>query len=90
MFFDQGTPDTSAYMIAGYVIFFLITAIYLISFFVRARNLRRDLDTLESMETEVEEPAPEVRSAPASVKPKASPAKKKTSKASRKKAVQKR
>ncbi len=90
MLFDSGTPNTSAYMIAGYVIFFLITAIYLISFFVRARNLRRDLETLESMETEAEEPIPEVRSAPAPAKPKAAPAKRKTTKASRKKAAQKR
>ena len=89
MFFDQGTPDTSVYMIAGYVLFFVITAIYLASLFLRTRNLRRDLDTLEAMETE-EEPASEVKSAPTPRKAKTSPPKRKVAKSSRKKAAQKR
>lgn len=90
MFFDQGTPDTSVYMIAGYVIFFVVTLIYLASFFIRERNLHRDLETLQSLETEAEEPAPEVRSAPAP-KPRPASARKKTSgKPARRKAAQKR
>ncbi len=52
MFFQDATPDTSSYMILGYSIFFIITAIYLISFFVRSRNLKQDLSLLESMKSE--------------------------------------
>ena len=90
MIFDLGTPDTSVYMIAGYVIFFIITAFYLVSLFVRTRNLHRDIETLQTMETEAEPPAPEVRSAPVPRKAKASPAKRKSTKTSQKKAAQKR
>ena len=54
MLFDQGTPDTSVYMIAGYAIFFIIGAIYLISLVVRTRNLHRDLDTLKDLESDTE------------------------------------
>ena len=52
MYFQFPTPDTSAYMVAGYAIFFLVTVIYLISLFVRWRNLQRDLQTLDEMEKE--------------------------------------
>ncbi len=90
MFFDQGTPDTSVYMIAGYLIFFIIAAIYLISLFVRARNLHRDLDTLQNLESEAQAPAPEVRSAPPPRQAKSTPAKSKTASPARKKAARKR
>jgi type II secretory pathway component PulM len=77
-------------MIAGYVIFFVVALIYLASFFIRERNLRRDLETLKTLETEAKEPAPEVRSAPAP-KPRPASAKKKTpGKPARRKAAQKR
>jgi hypothetical protein len=39
-------------MIAGYAVFVLIMAIYLISFLVRRRNLERDLSTLETIQAE--------------------------------------
>jgi type II secretory pathway component PulM len=90
MLFDQGTPDTSVYMIAGYVIFFAVTLIYLASFFIRERNLRRDLETLQTMEAEVEEPAPEVASYSAAKKAKPASPKKKAARSARKKAAQKR
>ncbi len=90
MFFDQGTPDTSVYMIAGYTIFFVIAAIYLISLLVRARNLRRDLDTLQTLESEQQEPAPAVEATPLPRKPKPAPAKSKTTKPARKKVSRKR
>lgn len=61
MFLLDAPPDTSSYMVAGYVVFFLVTAIYLLSFFLRSRNLKQDLDTLETMKEE---------SAPAPVKTK--------------------
>jgi len=52
MFFLDTPPDTSSYMILGYAVFFIVTAIYLISFFVRSRNLKQDLSMLESMKPE--------------------------------------
>lgn len=49
MFIQDTTPDTSAYMVAGYAIFFVLLILYLISFLIRTRNLNRDLTTLENM-----------------------------------------
>ncbi len=47
----EPTPDTSAYMIAGYAVFFIVSAIYIMSLFVRNRSLQRDLETLENLDT---------------------------------------
>lgn len=52
MLLQDVTPDTSGYMVAGYTIFFVIFAIYLLSVFLRTRNLRKDLGVLEAMEKE--------------------------------------
>ncbi len=52
MFPLDAPPDTSAYMIAGYAVFFIIAAIYLISLLVRWRNLNQDMTTLETIEKE--------------------------------------
>jgi hypothetical protein len=49
MLLQETPPDTSLYMIAGYAIFSLIMAIYLLSLFLRRRNLDQDLNTLESI-----------------------------------------
>ena len=45
-------PDTSAYMIAGYVVFFVVAAIYIVSLFIRSRNINQDMTTLEAIEKE--------------------------------------
>jgi hypothetical protein len=50
MFLQNPTPDTSGYMLAGYTVFFIVSAIYLISLIIRNRNLQRDLDMLEEMD----------------------------------------
>jgi hypothetical protein len=50
MLFQETTLDTSGYMIAGYTVFFIVSAIYLLSLHVRNRSLQRDLTTLEQME----------------------------------------
>jgi hypothetical protein len=50
MFFQETTIDTSGYMIAGYAVFFIVSAIYLLSLYIRNRSLQRDLTTLEQME----------------------------------------
>jgi len=50
MFIQDVTPDTSAYMIAGYAISFLIMGLYLASIYLRSRNLKQDMSMLEEME----------------------------------------
>jgi hypothetical protein len=50
MFLQDATPDTSSYMIAGYVIAFLIMGLYLASIYLRSRNLKQDMSMLEEME----------------------------------------
>lgn len=52
MFLLETTPDTSGYMIAGYVVAFAVMGIYVASLYIRNRNLNRDLETLESMQNE--------------------------------------
>lgn len=52
MYFLETTPDTTGYMIAGYVIAFATMFLYVASLFIRFRNLNRDLSTLEEMDEE--------------------------------------
>jgi len=52
MFPLDAPPDTSAYMIAGYAVFFIIAAIYIVSLLVRWRNINQDMTTLETIEKE--------------------------------------
>jgi len=42
--------NTDNYMIAGYIVSFVTMGIYLLSMYIRARNLKRDLETYEAME----------------------------------------
>jgi hypothetical protein len=49
MFIQDTPPDTSAYMIAGYTIFFVLMLLYLFSLFIRTRNLNKDLTILEEI-----------------------------------------
>ncbi|MEY2820308.1 MAG: hypothetical protein ACKOBL_07185 [Chloroflexota bacterium] len=46
------TINTDNYMVAGYIVSFITLGIYLLSMYVRSRNLKRDLETYESMDTE--------------------------------------
>jgi hypothetical protein len=48
----MGPANTDSYMIAGFVVSFLTMGIYLLSMYIRSRNLNRDLETYESMDTE--------------------------------------
>lgn len=43
-------PDTSQYMIAGYIISFGVMLLYVISLFLRSRNLKQDLAMLENLD----------------------------------------
>jgi hypothetical protein len=46
------TINTDGYMTAGYVVAFVTMGIYLLSMYIRSRNLKRDLETYESMDAE--------------------------------------
>jgi hypothetical protein len=46
------TPDTSAYMIAGYVIFIALPLLFIASLLYRQRNLKRDEEAMESLKEE--------------------------------------
>jgi hypothetical protein len=50
MFFQEATPDTSGYMIAGYVISFLVMGLYVASIYLRRRNLDQDMTTLQELD----------------------------------------
>ncbi|MGE5643893.1 MAG: hypothetical protein ACM3Y8_12860 [Byssovorax cruenta] len=50
MYFQEVTPDTSGYMIAGYVIAFVLMGLYVASMYLRSRNLKQDMTMLEEME----------------------------------------
>jgi hypothetical protein len=52
MLLKDAPPDTSAYMIAGYAIFFAISVLYVVSLTIRRRNLEKDLETLEAIKAE--------------------------------------
>jgi hypothetical protein len=52
MLFQDPTPNTLGYMIAGYGIFFLVSATYVLSLFIRNRSLKRDLETLEDLDVQ--------------------------------------
>ncbi len=50
-FLQQAPAETTRYMIAGYSVIFSIMLLYVISIFVRRRNLKRDLQILAEMES---------------------------------------
>ena len=47
---QQTTPDTSSYMVAGFVVIFGAMLVYLASLVIRWRNLRGDLEVLQELE----------------------------------------
>ena len=50
MLFQDATPNTSGYMIAGFAITFIVMALYVASIYLRNRNLRQDMTLLEEMD----------------------------------------
>ncbi len=54
LFLQDAPPDTSGYMIAGYIVIFGTMLIYMISLYIRNRNLKQDLDVLNEVEEEKE------------------------------------
>ncbi len=57
MLFQDATPDTSGYMIAGYAVAFIVMGLYVLSLYLRNRNLQQDMSLLEEMD-KVAETAP--------------------------------
>lgn len=47
---QEGPVNTTNYMIAGYVVIFGVMLLYLISIYVRRRNLKQDLALLEELQ----------------------------------------
>jgi hypothetical protein len=51
LFLLQEAPaQTTNYMIAGYAVIFGVMLIYLLSLFIRQRNLKQDLEVLEELQ----------------------------------------
>jgi hypothetical protein len=61
MYFQEATPDTSGYMIAGYVIAFLLMGLYVSSMYLRSRNLKQDMTMLEEMDKPARPPVQKQR-----------------------------
>ena len=51
---QEGPADTTSYMIAGYAVIFVVMLLYLISLLVRQRNLQKDLEVLEEIQSDQE------------------------------------
>lgn len=50
LFAQQSPPDTSVYMIAGYAVILGVMLLYLLSLYLRRRNLQQDLKALREIE----------------------------------------
>ena len=48
---QQAPAETSRYMIAGYSVIFSVMFLYIVSLFIRRRNLKRDLEILSEVES---------------------------------------
>lgn len=49
LFWLEGPPDTSGYMILGYSVIFGVLLLHLLSLSLRRRNLQQDLELLEEL-----------------------------------------
>lgn len=49
-FIHLADPETSDYMIAGYIVIFSVMLAYVTSLFLRHRKLKQDLQTLQQMD----------------------------------------
>jgi hypothetical protein len=46
---QEGPAETTGFMIAGYAVIFGVMLLYVISLYIRRRNLIRDLEVLEEL-----------------------------------------
>ncbi len=42
-------PDTLNYMIAGYAVFWVVTFVFMLSLWLRTRNLQKEVSVLEQL-----------------------------------------
>ena len=47
---QEAPAETTGYMIAGYAVIFGVMLIYVISLYIRRRNLLRDLEVLQELQ----------------------------------------
>ena len=47
---QEGPAETTGFMIAGYAVVFGVMLIYLISLYLRRRNLEQDMEVLQELE----------------------------------------
>ena len=52
MFFQQGPAETTSYMILGFAVILGMMAVYILSLVVRIRNLARDKNMLDELESQ--------------------------------------
>jgi len=48
---QQAPAETTRYMVAGYSVIFSVIFLYVVSLIVRRRNLKRDLEILDELES---------------------------------------
>jgi hypothetical protein len=76
MLFQNAAPaDTTDYMIAGFIVSFVVMGLYVLSIYLRHRNLHQDLNLLEEMDK-----AAQAAAASKPAKPAAKPVTKKAQK----------
>jgi nitrate reductase gamma subunit len=49
-------PETTNYMIAGYIVIFGVMTIYVVSLFLRRRMLKQDIKILQELEDKTDNP----------------------------------
>jgi len=54
MLFDNATPDTVNYLVAGYTVLLGLPILYVVSWLVRRRGLKQKLEMLETLKKEKE------------------------------------
>lgn len=42
-------PDTLNYMIAGYAVFWIVTFVFMLSLWLRTRNLQKEVEVLQQL-----------------------------------------
>lgn len=52
MLLQEGPADTFSYMVFGYAVILGTMGLFVLSLFVRIRNLRREKETLDELEVE--------------------------------------
>lgn len=54
LLFQEGPAETTAYLIAGYIVIFGVMAFYVASLILRSRSLKQDMEVLAELGEEAE------------------------------------